>query len=80
MFATGPQPDLNQSSAGNIPINSMYSSAEERTQAIPPPVMEGSVEEAIRETISEAEIETGHDQSPEQKKEVVLVELLKDSE
>ena len=35
--------DLNQSSAGNIPINSMYEGEEERKAAIPPP-LEGTEE------------------------------------
>ena len=42
MFASGGMglKDLNQSSAGAIPINSMYAGEEERQAAIPPP-MEG---------------------------------------
>jgi hypothetical protein len=40
MFASGGMNDLNQSSAGAIPINSMYAGEDERQAAIPPP-MEG---------------------------------------
>ena len=46
MYAT--KGELNQSSAGVIPINNMYAGEEERKAAIPPP-MDGTTEEAIKE-------------------------------
>jgi len=49
MFAT--KGELNQSSAGVIPINNMYDGEDDREAAIPPP-LEGS-EEAIKESVDE---------------------------
>lgn len=48
--------DLNQSSAGAIPINSMYDGEDERQAAIPPP-MEGLEENNIEEEHKEEEQE-----------------------
>ena len=56
MFASGGMNDLNQSSAGAIPINSMYAGDAEREAAIPPP-MEGM--EPMDENEEEQENEMG---------------------
>lgn len=54
LFAAKGEYDLNQSSAGVIPINSMYDGEEDRTAAIPPPL------DGTEEKIDEAPEETAH--------------------
>ena len=66
MFSTNPQ--LNQQSTGQIPISSMYENQQER-DAMVPPVKEGLAhEEAIKETLSEQQIESGYKDRTEQQR------------
>ena len=54
MFAT--KGELNQSSAGAIPINNMYAGEEERQAAIPPPL--DTSEETIAENADEQKVDS----------------------
>ncbi len=54
MFAT--KGELNQSSAGAIPINNMYSGEDERQAAIPPPL--DTSEETIAENAEEQNVDS----------------------